>query len=127
VSIARALDAHDRIENFEAAHVGPGVYVLFDGRVCDSNIVYVGKSCADVVMRVTTHLRDKTFDRVGLILPRRTDPDFVHNLEHHVIEEFVQRYGDLPEFNIQRPRRLDWLRRFDWHHVARRRADARFW
>ena len=69
MSISRNLDAYENVANFASAYVGPGVYVLYDGRVADSNIVYIGKSTSEILMRVSQHQKDKDFDRVGIILP----------------------------------------------------------
>src|SRR5262249_43229013 len=98
MAISRHLCDVDPVRHFARAYVGPGVYVLYDGRIADTNIVYVGKSVADVIMRVEAHSQDKCFDRVGIILPYNTDPDYIHNLEHYVIEEYIDTWGELPCF-----------------------------
>jgi hypothetical protein len=120
MTITAHVDAHDHIRNFERAYLGPGVYVLYDGPVVDTNIVYIGKSTADVLMRVSTQRRTKDFDRVGVVLPATTHDVHIHNLEHFVIAEYVDRFGRLPDFNRQRPRFHDDGRSFDWHQMGRR-------
>ncbi len=95
MSITTHLDASENIANFERVYVGPGVYVLFDGRAADSNIVYIGKSAAEILMRVSQHRHDKDFDRVGVILPKRQDPLVIHNLEHFVMQEYFDRRGEV--------------------------------
>ncbi len=120
MTISHHIDAHDHVNNFERAYLGPGVYVLYDGRVADNHIVYIGKSTADMLMRVSTHRQTKDFDRVGVILPSTTHDVHIHNLEHFVIAEYVDRFGRLPEFNSQRPRFHDDGRSFNWHAMGRR-------
>lgn len=100
--------------------------MLFDGRVSDSNIVYIGKSTVDVLVRVRNHLQNKDFDRVGIILPHNTSDEKIHNLEHLVVQEFLDRFGQLPVFNKQTPHWLDGERRFDWHTMRRRPGDVDF-
>jgi len=126
MAIARHLDGWDRVENFEEAYVGPGVYVLFEGRPQDRDIVYIGKSRSRVMMRVRAHQRDKDFTKVGVILPRRTSELFIHNLEHYVMQEFFDRYGQLPYYNRQHARLKRSGPKFRWHSVARRKSDVSF-
>lgn len=126
MSITRHIDAHDHIRNFERAYLGPGVYVLYDGRVCDRNIVYIGKSRADVLMRVSTQRATKDFDNVGVVLPRTTNDAFIHNLEHYVLAEYFDTFGTLPHFNRNNAHFHDAGRAFDWHNAARRHVASIF-
>lgn len=126
MSISRNLDAYENVANFASAYVGPGVYVLYDGRVADSNIVYIGKSTSEILMRVSQHQKDKDFDRVGIILPRRTDGVFVHNLEHYVFQEFKDAWGVLPPLNTNDAHFHPDGPEFDWHGMARRKEQALF-
>ena len=120
------LDGHDHTNNFDRANLGPGVYVLFQGRISDNNIVYIGKSTVDVLMRVSHHTGEKEFDRVGVILPAHRDAETIHNLEHLEMQEFLDRFGERPLYNIQIPRLLAGSRVFDWHTMRRRRRDVAF-
>jgi len=126
MTITAHVDAHDHIHNFERAFLGPGVYVLYDGSAADKNIVYIGKSTSDMLMRVSTHRQTKDFDRVAVILPATTHEVHIHNLEHFVIAEFVDRFGRLPEFNRQRPRFQHDGRSFNWHQMGRRVVSSIF-
>lgn len=127
MSISQHIDGWDHVTNFERVYLGPGIYVLYDGQVrTDGNIVYIGKSSVEVMMRVSAHARDKTFDRVGIILPRRTGSELIHDLEHLVMAEYVDRYAELPPYNIQMPRLTEEGRAFNWHHMARRRQHVWF-
>lgn len=120
------LDGHDHTDNFDRANLGPGVYVLFQGRISDHNIVYIGKSTVDVLMRVSQHASSKDFDRVGVILPAHQDMEKIHNLEHLVMQEFLDRFREKPLYNVQVPRLLPGSRRFDWHTMRRRQRDVAF-
>jgi hypothetical protein len=124
--ISRNLDSYESVHNFEFAYLGPGVYVLFAGRISDGNIVYIGKSASDVMLRVASHQYAKRFDRVGLIRPTRTDAEVIHNLEHYVLAEFIDRWGELPPLNQNNAHLLPWGPRFNWHSMGRRKQDARF-
>jgi hypothetical protein len=126
MSISRNLDAHEDIANFDRAYVGPGVYVLFDGRIADSNIVYIGKSARDVLMRVDDHRETKRFNKVGVILPRRTDELVIHNLEHYVLCEFLDCWGELPAYNTNNAHLHPHGPNFNWHLMGRRPNDAYF-
>lgn len=126
MAISRNIDAYESIQNFERAYVGPGVHVLFDGRVADTNIVYIGKSTSEILMRVAAHKVDKAFDKVGVILPTRTAPVDIHNLEHFVMAEYLDRWGELPTFNTNHAHFNDAGSRFNWHAMGRRRQDSIF-
>lgn len=126
MTITTHMDAYEHIKNFERAYLGPGVYVLYQGPVADKNIVYIGKSTADILMRVSSHQQTKDFDRVGVILPATTSEVHIHNLEHFVVEEFYDRFGCLPEFNRQRPRFHEDGRSYNWHQMGRRRVRSIF-
>ncbi len=126
MTIWRHLDGHDAVRNFEHVYLGPGVYVLFDGPARDGNIVYIGKSVRRVMMRVRKHAADKDFTRVGVVLPRKTTDAFIHNLEHYVVQEYFDRYGELPYYNSQFPRLRPRGPKFRWHTIGRRRHDVAF-
>ena len=126
MSISRNLTDHDSVSNFEKANLGPGVYVLFDGRVADTSIVYIGKSTQEILMRVSAHQREKDFDRVGVILPSTTNSVFIHNLEHLVVAEFMDRFGELPTYNTVTPQAHPEGRRFDWHNISHRYSEVAF-
>ena len=127
MSITDHLDAYESVKNFQEAWLGPGVYVLFQGPPRDNNIVYIGKSERDVMLRVGTHQTDKEFTHVGLVLPSRTNKIFIHNLEHLVVAEFLDEYDYLPYYNSVTPRRhYESSRLYDWHTISRREDDVRF-
>ena len=126
MAITRYLDGHDKTYNFETAYTGPGIYVLYDGRIGDANIVYIGKSTSDVMLRVNRHRDDKDFDGVGVILPAHTDPDFIHDLEAMVMMEYRQSWGVLPPYNVVQAHILPGRRRFNWTAIARRENDVLF-
>lgn len=124
--IADHLDAIAHVRDFERAYLGPGVYVLYDGRPTNSNLVYIGKSSSEVLLRVKAHEDDKTFDRVGVILPARVDHDFVHTLEAKVMLTYADIYGELPPFNVYWAHPKPGVRLGDWTRVARRASDVDF-
>lgn len=126
VAITHHLDGWSDVRNFEYVHVGPGIYVLFDGRAADTNIVYIGKSVADIVFRVSAHRLDKDFSQVGVILPRQTSADYIHNFEHFVLAEYIERFGVLPHFNRQNALFREDGPRFKWHLAGRRTEDLEF-
>lgn len=126
MSITQHLDGWSDVRNFEYAHIGPGIYVLFDGRAADANIVYVGKSISDIVFRVSSHRDDKVFSQVGVILPRRTGAEYIHNFEHYVLAEFQDRFGELPYYNRQNALFREDGPRFNWHSASRRTEDLEF-
>ena len=126
MSITSSLDGWDHVRNFEEVYVGPGIYVLFAGQACDKNIVYIGKSEKRVVARVRTHRKDKGFDRVGVFLPSRTSSSYIHNAEHFILAEFLDRFGRLPRHNNQFARFKRGGPRFNWHSAPRRSSDVQF-
>ncbi|MBL8679850.1 MAG: hypothetical protein JNK05_11825 [Myxococcales bacterium] len=126
MAITHHLDGWSDVRNFDYVHIGPGIYVLFDGRAADANIVYVGKSIADIVFRVSSHHKDKEFSQVGVILPRRTDAEYIHNFEHYVLAEYKDRFGQLPYYNRRDALFIDTGPRFNWHTAIRRVEDLEF-
>ena len=130
MSITQNLDATESTRYIDRAYFGPGCYVLYDGRARDSNIVYIGKSRCEILVRISAHYRTKDFNRVGVILPRRTTPNFVHNLEAALMEEYLDYYGELPLYNRQGARYIttcanrDWIS--NWHRIPRRPNDIDF-
>mgnify|MGYP000176569843 CR=1 FL=1 len=126
MAISKNLDGVDHVRNFESVFLGPGIYVLYDGRRYDSNIVYIGKSTRDIMIRIGRHHKNKDFDRVGVILPKTVSTQRIHNIEAFVIEEYIDRYGELPPYNQVQPRQKPGTRRFNWHSMARRREEVCF-
>ena len=125
-SMISNLDAYASINNFRKVFTGPGVYFLIDGRATDGNIVYFGMSVVSIVMRVSQHLKTKTFDKVGVILPRTCNDNFVRNLEASVMAEFVDTYGELPYYNKRQESFVEGTRVRPWRSAARRKKDLAF-
>jgi hypothetical protein len=124
MSILRNIDGYDAVRNFERVYFGPGVYILIDGRAADKNITYIGKSTAEIMARVSAH-RDKVFDKVAVILPRSKNKRTIHNLEAAVVEEYVDMFDELPEFNKVQPRFMG-RHFFNWKTLSRRKSDVLF-
>jgi len=120
------LAAYSSIIDFRKVCTGPGVYFLIDGRATDGNIVYFGMSTVSIVMRVSQHLKTKSFDKVGVILPRTCNDNFVRNLEASVMAEFVDEYGGLPHYNKRQESFVEGTRVMPWRSVARRKKDLAF-
>ena len=120
------LDAWSSTDNFNRVCLGPGIYVLIDGRASDGNIIYIGKSEVSIIMRVSSHSNDKYFDKVGVVLPRTCHSAFIHNLEASLMEEFVESYGEFPFYNKRQEYFVEGTRVMPWRSVARRKNDLQF-